>query len=114
MKSHSKNSPPSLSFPHKSSDNLIVVTQPNDHMISNELNVPNLSLIPHEGMPVGTQPQNHNNLMAEKSLNHTHSNSRQQGRILGYMNQKAGHLDLYNPNFSKLTLYKKKDYNSSG
>ncbi|MBW0481980.1 hypothetical protein O181_021695 [Austropuccinia psidii MF-1] len=82
-------------------------------MIVNELNVPKLSLIPHDVKPVGTQPHNHNDLTEENSLNHNHPNTRQQRRMLSYMNQTAGQLGLYNPNFSILILEKKNNENSS-
>ncbi|MBW0571560.1 hypothetical protein O181_111275 [Austropuccinia psidii MF-1] len=82
----------SLAIPHQSSDHLTVGTQPNDHMIVNKLHVPKLSLIPHDLKPVGTQPHNHNDLTDENSLNHNKPKSRQQRRILLYMNQTADQL----------------------
>ncbi|MBW0528011.1 hypothetical protein O181_067726 [Austropuccinia psidii MF-1] len=103
----------SLAIPHQSSDHLTVGTQPNDQMIVNELNVPTISLIPHDLKPVGTQPHNHNDLTDENSLNHNKPKSRQQERMLLYMNQTSGQLGLYNPSFSIPTLDKKKDENVS-
>ncbi|MBW0559051.1 hypothetical protein O181_098766 [Austropuccinia psidii MF-1] len=100
---------PSLAFPYQLSDHLTVGTQPNDQMIFNELNVPNISLIHNDLKPVGTQPHNQNYLTEENSLNHNHPNTRQQRRMLSYMNQTAGQLGLYNPNFSIITLDKKKN-----
>ncbi|MBW0587314.1 hypothetical protein O181_127029 [Austropuccinia psidii MF-1] len=82
-------------------------------MIVNELNVPKLSLIPHDVKPVGTQPHNNNDLTDENSLNHNKPKSRQQRRMLLYMSKTAGHLGFYNPSFSILTLDKKKNENSS-
>ncbi|MBW0496765.1 hypothetical protein O181_036480 [Austropuccinia psidii MF-1] len=82
-------------------------------MIVNELNVPTLSLIPHDVKPVGTQPHNHDDLTDENSLNHNKPKSRQQRRMLLYMNQTAGQLGLYNPSFSILTLDKNKNENAS-
>ncbi|MBW0523623.1 hypothetical protein O181_063338 [Austropuccinia psidii MF-1] len=114
MISTSNNKPSlSLAIPPQSSHKLTVVTQTNDQMIVNEMNVPKLSLIPHYVNPVGTQPHNHNDLTDENSLNHNQPKSRQQRRMWLYMNQTAGHLGLYNPNFSILTLDKKKNGNSS-
>ncbi|MBW0512172.1 hypothetical protein O181_051887 [Austropuccinia psidii MF-1] len=86
----------SLAIPHQLSDNLTVGTQQNGQIIFNELNVPKLSVIPHDVNPVGTQPHNHN-----------HPKSRQQRRMICYINQTAGWLGLYNPNLSILTLDKK-------
>ncbi|MBW0553996.1 hypothetical protein O181_093711 [Austropuccinia psidii MF-1] len=103
----------SLAIPHQSSDQLTVGTQPNDQMIFNELNVPKLSLIPHFVKPVGTQPHNHNDLTNENSLNHNKPKSRQQRRILLYMNQTADQLGIYNNSFSILKLDKKKNVNAS-
>ncbi|MBW0584719.1 hypothetical protein O181_124434 [Austropuccinia psidii MF-1] len=82
-------------------------------MIVNELNVPKLSLIPHDVKPVGTQPHNHHDLTDENSLNNNQPKSRQQRGMLLYMNQTEGQLGLYNPNFSRLTLDKKKNENGS-
>ncbi|MBW0538298.1 hypothetical protein O181_078013 [Austropuccinia psidii MF-1] len=103
----------SLAIPHQSSDHLTVGTQPNDQMIVNKLNLPKISLIPHDLKPVGTQPHNHNYLTDENSLNHNKPKSRQQRRMLLYMNQTADQLGLYSPSFSILTLDKKKNENSS-
>ncbi|MBW0553490.1 hypothetical protein O181_093205 [Austropuccinia psidii MF-1] len=103
----------SLPIPHQSSDHLTVGTQPNDQMIVNELNVPKLSLIPHDVKPVGTQPHNHNDLTDDNSLNHNKPKSRQQRRMLLYMNQTEDQLGLYDPIFSILTLDKKKNENAS-
>ena len=103
----------SLAIPHQLSDHLTVGTQPNDQMIVNELNVPKLSLITHDLKPVGTQPHNKNDITEENSLNHNHSNTRQQRRMLSYMNQTAGQLGIYNPNFSIITLDKKNNENAS-
>ncbi|MBW0513212.1 hypothetical protein O181_052927, partial [Austropuccinia psidii MF-1] len=103
----------SLAIPHQSSDQLTVGTQPNNQMIVNELNVPKLSLIPHVLKPVGTQPHNHNDLTDENSLNHNRPKSRQQRRMLLYMNQTADQLGLYNHSFSMLTLDKRKNFNAS-
>ncbi|MBW0527441.1 hypothetical protein O181_067156 [Austropuccinia psidii MF-1] len=63
--------------------------------------------------PVGTQPHNNNDLTDENSLNNNHPNSRKKRRMLSYMNQTAGQLDLYNPNFSILTQDKKSNENAS-
>ncbi|MBW0552773.1 hypothetical protein O181_092488 [Austropuccinia psidii MF-1] len=104
---------PSLAIPHQLSDHLTIGTQPNYQMIFNELNVPKLSLIPHDVKPFGTQPHNHNDLKEENSLNHNHPNIRQQRRMLSYMNQMAVQLGLYNSNFSIITLDKKNDENAS-
>ncbi|MBW0585674.1 hypothetical protein O181_125389 [Austropuccinia psidii MF-1] len=82
-------------------------------MIVNGLNVPKLHVIPHDLKLVGTQHHNHNDLTDENSLNHNHPNSRQQRRMLCYMNQTAVHLGLYNPNFFILTLDKKNNENAS-
>ncbi|MBW0542017.1 hypothetical protein O181_081732 [Austropuccinia psidii MF-1] len=103
----------SQAIPHQSSDHLTVGTQPNEQMIVNELNVPKLSSIPHEVKPVGTQPHNHNDLTDVNSLNHNKPKSRQQRRMLLYMNQTAHQLGLYNPSLSILTLEKKKNENAS-
>ncbi|MBW0561524.1 hypothetical protein O181_101239 [Austropuccinia psidii MF-1] len=105
--------PLSLAISHQSFDHLIVGTQPNDQMIVNELNVPKLSLIPHDVKPVGTQPHNHDYLTDENSLNHNKPKSRQQRRMILYTKQTAGQLGLYNPSFSILTLDKKKNENAS-
>ncbi|MBW0566707.1 hypothetical protein O181_106422 [Austropuccinia psidii MF-1] len=104
---------PSTAIPHQLSDHLTVGTQPNDQMIFNELNVPKRSVIPHDLKPFGTQPHNNNDLTDENSLKNNHPKSRQQRRILFYMNQTAGQLGLYNPNFSILTLDEKKNENPS-
>ncbi|MBW0466807.1 hypothetical protein O181_006522 [Austropuccinia psidii MF-1] len=104
---------PSLAIPHQLSDHLTVWTQPNDQMIVNELNVPKLSLTPHDVNPIGTQPHNHNYSTEENSLKHNHPNTRQQRRMISYMNQTAGQPGLYNPNFSILTLDKKNSENAS-
>ncbi|MBW0540393.1 hypothetical protein O181_080108 [Austropuccinia psidii MF-1] len=104
---------PSLAIPHQLSDHLTIGTQPNDQMIVNELNVPKISVIPHDLKPVGTKPHNHNYLKDDNSLNHNHPKSRQQRRMLCYMNQTAGQLGLYNPNFSITTLDKKNNENAS-
>ncbi|MBW0534757.1 hypothetical protein O181_074472 [Austropuccinia psidii MF-1] len=98
-------------LPHQLSDHLTVWTQPNDQIIDKELHFHKVSVIPHDVKPVWTQPQNHNYLKDENFPNNNHPKSRKQRRILSYMNQTAGHLGLYNPNFSILTLEKKKDYN---
>ncbi|MBW0553422.1 hypothetical protein O181_093137 [Austropuccinia psidii MF-1] len=82
-------------------------------MISNELNVPNLSVISHHFIPFRTQHHNHNDLTNGISLNHNHARYRQQRKTLGYMNQRAGHLGIYDPNFSILTLEKTKYENAS-
>ncbi|MBW0536808.1 hypothetical protein O181_076523 [Austropuccinia psidii MF-1] len=103
----------SLAIPHQSSDQLTVGNQPNEQMIVNELNVPKLSLIHYALKPVGTQPHNHNDLTDENSFNHNKSKSRQQRRMLLYMNQTEDQLGLYNPSFSLLTLDKKKIENAS-
>ncbi|MBW0519533.1 hypothetical protein O181_059248 [Austropuccinia psidii MF-1] len=107
------NLPPSLAIPHKLSNNLPVGAQPNDQIISNELNVPKISVISHYLNPVGTQPHNHNDITDENSLNHNHPKSRKQRRMLGYMNQTASQLGIDDPSFSILALDKKKDYNAS-
>ncbi|MBW0521144.1 hypothetical protein O181_060859 [Austropuccinia psidii MF-1] len=104
---------PSLAFPQQLSDHLTVGTQPNDQMIVNELNVPKISLTPHDVKPVGTQPHNKNDLTKDNSLNHNHPNTRQQRRMLSFINQTAGQLGLYNPNFSIITLDKKNNENAS-
>ncbi|MBW0563467.1 hypothetical protein O181_103182 [Austropuccinia psidii MF-1] len=114
MISPSNNKPSlSLAIPHQSSDHLTVGIQPNDQMIVNELNVPKLSLIPYDLNPVETQPHNHNDLTNENFFNHNQPKSRQQRRMWLYMNQISGHLAVYTPKFSILTLYKKKNLNSS-
>ncbi|MBW0556172.1 hypothetical protein O181_095887 [Austropuccinia psidii MF-1] len=105
--------PPSLAIPHQLSDHLTVETQPNYQMIVNELNVPKISLIPHDVEPVGTQPHNENDITGENSLNYNHPNTRQQRRMLSYLNQTAGQLGLYNPIFSIITLDKKNNGNAS-
>ncbi|MBW0477750.1 hypothetical protein O181_017465 [Austropuccinia psidii MF-1] len=64
-------------------------------------------------MPVRTKLHTHNDLTDDISLNHNHPNSRKQKIMLGYMNQTEGHHGLYNPQFSILTLDKKKDDNAS-
>ncbi|MBW0570113.1 hypothetical protein O181_109828 [Austropuccinia psidii MF-1] len=102
-----------LDIPHQLSDHLTVSTKTNNQMIVNELNEPKLSVIPHYLKPVGTQPHNHNDLTDENSLNHNHTKSRQQRRMICYMNQTAGHLGLYNPNFSIITLDKRNNENAS-
>ncbi|MBW0557934.1 hypothetical protein O181_097649 [Austropuccinia psidii MF-1] len=113
MISTSNNKPSlSLAITHKLYHKLTVGTQKNDQMIVNEMNVPKLSLILHDLKPVGTQPHNHNDLTNEKSLNHNQPKSRQQRRMRLYMNQTEGHIGLYNPNFSILTLDKKKNGNA--
>ncbi|MBW0561827.1 hypothetical protein O181_101542 [Austropuccinia psidii MF-1] len=99
--------PLSLAISHQSSDHLTVGTQPN------ELNVPKLSLIPHDVKSVGTQPHNHDDLTDENFLKHNKPKSRKQRRMLLYMNQKAAQLGLYNPSFFILTLGKKKNENAS-
>ncbi|MBW0557163.1 hypothetical protein O181_096878 [Austropuccinia psidii MF-1] len=104
---------PSLAFHHQLSDYLTVGTQPNDQMIVNELNVPKNSLIPHDVKPVGTQRHNKNDLTEENSLDHNHPNTRQQRRMLSYMNQTSVQLGLYNPNFYIITLDKKNNENAS-
>ncbi|MBW0588412.1 hypothetical protein O181_128127 [Austropuccinia psidii MF-1] len=107
------NIPPLLAIPHQLSDHLPVGTQPNDQMISNEMNFPKLYVIPHYLKAVGTKSHNHNDLTDENYLNHNHPKSRQQIRIIGYMNKTEGQLGLYNPKFLILTLDKKKDLNFS-
>ncbi|MBW0557798.1 hypothetical protein O181_097513 [Austropuccinia psidii MF-1] len=82
---------------------------------SNNTLTPSLA-IPHklsDHFTVGTQPHNNNDLTDENSLHYNHSKTRQQRRILCYMNQTAGHLGLYNHNFSILTLDKKSNKNAS-
>ncbi|MBW0513982.1 hypothetical protein O181_053697 [Austropuccinia psidii MF-1] len=64
-------------------------------------------------MTVGTQPHNNIDLINDVSLNHNAQVRRKQRRMLVYMNQTSGLLAIYNPNFSILTLEKKKDYNAS-
>ncbi|MBW0567768.1 hypothetical protein O181_107483 [Austropuccinia psidii MF-1] len=82
---------------------------------SNNKLTPSLA-IPHklsDCFTVGTQPHNHNDLTDENYLYYNHSKTRQQRIILCYMNQTAGQLGLYNPNFSILILDKKNNENAS-
>ncbi|MBW0540470.1 hypothetical protein O181_080185 [Austropuccinia psidii MF-1] len=74
---------------------------------------PKITLIAHVVKPVGTQPHNHNDLTDENSLNHNKPRSRQQRRMLLYMNQTADQCGLCDPSFSIITLDKKKNVNAS-
>ncbi|MBW0462349.1 hypothetical protein O181_002064 [Austropuccinia psidii MF-1] len=113
MKSKCKDKLPlSLAIPHKLSDNLTVGAQRNYPMISNELNVPTLSVIPNDVINDGTKPHHHNSLTDDISLNDTNPKSREQRKMLGYMNQTTGKLGIYTTKFFILTLGKKKDDNA--
>ncbi|MBW0460877.1 hypothetical protein O181_000592 [Austropuccinia psidii MF-1] len=104
---------PPLAIPHESSDHWTFGTQPNHQMIANEFNVPHLSVSPGDAMNFGTQPHNNDDLTDDVETNNNNTNSRQQKRILGYMNQTAVQLGIYDPKFSILTLEKKNNDNSS-
>ncbi|MBW0507887.1 hypothetical protein O181_047602 [Austropuccinia psidii MF-1] len=114
MISPSNNKPTtSLTILHQLSDNLTVGTEPNDQMIFIELNVPKLSVISHDLNSLRTQPQNHSDLTDYNYLNHNHPKSRQQRRMLCYMNQTKVQLGIYNPSFSILILDKDNNEHAS-